>query len=117
MTVNAKIAVLAVSACFATPLAVARECSNPPVRTSEQAACYATVYAEKNKLAHARPLTRHVAKGTKVWTVRYADKRRNTRGADANSSAGRVGESLRHCTVGDNPRGDGQGSGAAHALG
>jgi hypothetical protein len=94
MTVNAKIAVLAVSACFATPLAVARECSNPPVRTSEQAACYATVYAEKNKLAHARPLTRQVAKGTKVWTVRYADKRRNTRGAgwevDVDAASGTI---------------------------
>ena len=85
---------LAVGAFLTTPLAQARECSAPPVRNSEQALCYATAYAEKNKLAHGRPFTRQVTQGAKVWTARFADKRRNTRGAgwevDVDAASGTV---------------------------
>ena len=78
---NVRIAVLVVGAFLLPAVAQAAECSAAPVRSAEQAACYASVYAEKNKLPHTRPLTRQVAKGMKVWTVRFADKRRDTRGA------------------------------------
>jgi hypothetical protein len=76
----AKIAVLAFSACAAT-LAYSRDCAKAPVRDSQQALCYATAYAEKNGLPHARPLTPYVSKGKSLWTVRFADRRVNNRGA------------------------------------
>ena len=60
------------AALLAAPLAHARECAAPPVNNSQQAMCYATSYAEKNKLPHQRGVTRKVSKGPKVWTVRHS---------------------------------------------
>jgi hypothetical protein len=65
----ARLAILA--ALLATPLAHARECAAPPVKDSQQAICYATNYAEKNRLPHGRGVKRKVSKGTKVWTVQH----------------------------------------------
>ena len=66
---------------FITPLADARKCSAPPVRESEQAVCYATAYADKNRLSHGPSHSRKVAKGRTAWSVRFVDTRRDTRGA------------------------------------
>jgi hypothetical protein len=89
----AKIAVLALGA-FAATLAHSRDCAKAPVRDSQQALCYASAYAEKNGLPHARPLTPYVAKGKSLWTVRFADRRPNNRGAgwevDVEPSTGMV---------------------------
>ena len=74
-----KITALALGACFAT-LTYARECPKPPVRDSQQAACYATAYAERHGLRTKLPLAKIVTKGSKFWTVRLADTRPNTRG-------------------------------------
>ena len=74
-----KIAALALGACLAT-FTYARECPKPPVRDSQQAACYATAYAERHGLRTSLPLAKIVTKGSKFWTVRLADTRRNTRG-------------------------------------
>lgn len=56
---------------LALPPADARECAAAPVRNSQQALCYATNYAEKNRLPHGKGVTRKVSKGAKVWTVRH----------------------------------------------
>jgi hypothetical protein len=61
---------LLLAAFFALP-AHARECPAPPVKTSQQAICYATNYAEKNRLPHGKGVSRKVSKGPKVWTVRH----------------------------------------------
>ena len=53
----------------------ARECPEPPVKNSQQAICYATNYAEKNRLAHGRGVARKVSKGPKVWTVRHETRK------------------------------------------
>jgi len=74
-----KIAALAFGACFVT-VSHARDCPKPPLRHSQQAVCYAMVYAEKNGLPHARPLTKRVTKTAKLWTVHFADRPPNTRG-------------------------------------
>jgi len=76
----AKLALLALGACVGT-LSHSRDCAKAPVRDSQQALCYATAYAEKNGLPHARPLTPHVTKGKSLWTVRFADRRPGNRGA------------------------------------
>ena len=59
------------SAFLVAPLAQAKECPAPPVRNSQQAICYATAYAEKNRLPHGKGVSRKVSKGQKVWTVRH----------------------------------------------
>jgi hypothetical protein len=74
-----RLAALAVGACF-TALSHARECPKPPVWNSEQAVCYATVYAKNNDLRHGRPLTKKVTRSAKVWTVHFVDTRRSVRG-------------------------------------
>ena len=79
MNSTLRITALAFGACFVT-FSDARQCSKPPVRNSEQAVCYATVYAEKHGLRHVRPLANKVTKGGKVWTVRFADTRPDKRG-------------------------------------
>ncbi len=79
MNKNVKMAALAFGAAFVT-LSYARECSKPPVRDTQQAACYATAYAERHGLRHWRPLAKRVTQGPKVWTVRFADTRPDRRG-------------------------------------
>jgi hypothetical protein len=74
MNKNVKMTAVAFAACFAT-LSYARECYKPPVHDSQQAACYATAYAERHGLRHVHPLAQRVTKGPKVWTVRFADTR------------------------------------------
>jgi|SRR5436190_10998447 len=72
---------LIVGAGLLTPVAHAGECSAPPVRNSQQAVCYATAYAEKNRLEHGRSFNTKVTKGKKDWTVRFVDGRPDARGA------------------------------------
>ena len=72
--------ILALSMLLAIPLAHARDCSAPPVRNSEQAACYAIAYADKNGIAHGSSFSRKVTKG-RAWNVRFEDKRPDARGA------------------------------------
>lgn len=62
------------AALFAAPFVQAKECAVPPVRTSGQAVCYATAYAEKNRLPHA-PLNKRATRRQKTWTVSFADNR------------------------------------------
>lgn len=58
------------------PHAHAAECPAPPVNNSQQAICYATAYAEKNRLPHrGAGVTRKVSKGPRTWTVAYATKK------------------------------------------
>jgi len=76
---KSRMAAVAVAACFFT-LSYARECSKPPVRETQQAACYATAYAERHGLRHVHPLAQRVTKGPKIWTVRFADTRPDRRG-------------------------------------
>lgn len=64
-----KLAVLLIT--FFTASADARDCDPAPVRSSSQAICHATNYAEKNRLPHGKGVTRKVTKGAKVWTVRH----------------------------------------------
>src|SRR5438270_11737758 len=66
--------ILAIAACFLTPAIFAADCGKPPVRDSEQASCYAVAYAERHRLSHGGALKRSVAKGQKVWTVRYLNE-------------------------------------------
>jgi len=63
--------VFLLGAFLATPLAHGAECPAPPVKSSQQAICYATAYAEKNRLPHGKGVTRKVSKGKKVWTVSH----------------------------------------------
>lgn len=79
MNNNHKLAAAAIAACFITPT-YARECAKPPVYDSQQAACYATAYAQRHGLRHVRPLAQRVTKGPKFWTVRFADTRPDRRG-------------------------------------
>ena len=74
-----KIAALALGACFAT-FTCASGCSKPPVWNSQQALCYATLYAKGHELRHERPLMPKVTKSTKAWTVHFVDARRDVRG-------------------------------------
>lgn len=74
-----KVTALVFGACFAT-FTYARECSKPPVWNSQQALCYATLYAKGHELRHERPLLPKVTKSTKAWTVRFVDARRDVRG-------------------------------------
>ena len=69
---------IAAALVFVAPLAQARECPAPPVSSAGQAVCYATIYAEKNRLEHA-PLRKLARKGKDAWTVRFIDKRPNSR--------------------------------------
>jgi len=77
---NWSMRMLALGTFLITPLAHARECSAPPVRNSEQAVCYATVYADKNGLSHGSSFRKKVTKGRSAWTVRFVDTRRDARG-------------------------------------
>ena len=71
---NAAIWLLA--AFLAAPVAHAAECAVAPVKNSQQAICYATAYAEKNRLPHrGAGVTRKVSKGPKTWTVAYDTKK------------------------------------------
>ena len=70
---------LAIAACFFTPAIFAAGCGAPPVRDSEQATCYAIAYAERHRLSHGDSLKRSVAKGQKVWTVRFLNDRAGAR--------------------------------------
>jgi len=72
---------LVVGALLITPLAYGRDCSAPPVRNSEQAICYATVYGNKNGLPYGSAYKRAVAKGKSSWNVRFEDTRTDSRGA------------------------------------
>jgi hypothetical protein len=63
--------VFLLGALLAAPLAHGKECAAPPVRNSQQAICYATAYAEKNRLPHGKGVSRKVSKGPKAWTVRH----------------------------------------------
>jgi hypothetical protein len=65
---------LILAAAFAWP-AEARECAAPPVKNYQQAMCYATNYAEKNRLPHGKGVSRKVSKGAKVWSVRHDTKK------------------------------------------
>jgi hypothetical protein len=61
---------------LAAPAAHAAECTPAPVKSSQQAVCYATAYAEKNRLPHkGAGVTRKVSKGAKTWTVVYGTKK------------------------------------------
>jgi hypothetical protein len=73
--------ILALGLLLIAPLAHARDCSAPPVRNSEQAVCYATVYGNKNGLPYGSSYTRKVAKGKTNWNVRFEDTRAESRGA------------------------------------
>ena len=66
---------LILGALLVTPLAHGKECAAPPVKSSQQAICYATAYAEKNRLAHGKGVSRKVSKGPKAWTVRHETKK------------------------------------------
>jgi hypothetical protein len=66
---------LAFAAFLVTPMAVAAECSKPPVHESMQAMCYAVAYADKHGLKHGQVFKRSVAKGQHVWTVRFLNDR------------------------------------------
>jgi hypothetical protein len=71
----------AFGAVLITPVTYARECSAPPVRNSEQAACYAMAYAERNRLSDGPSFRKKVTKGRTAWTIRLVDTRRDSRGA------------------------------------
>ena len=94
MNSTARIAALAIGACFVTHGYAAGECPKPPVRDSLQASCYATSYAQRHGLRHERPLTKRVSKGAKFWTVRFADARPNMAGGgwevDVDTATGNV---------------------------
>jgi hypothetical protein len=63
---------------LAAPIARAAECAPAPVKSSQQAVCYATAYAEKNRLPHkGAGVTRRVSKGPKTWTVAYDTKKQD----------------------------------------
>jgi hypothetical protein len=79
MNSTVRLAALALAACFATST-FARECPKAPVWNSQQAVCYATIYAKGHELRHERPLMPKVAKTSKAWTVRFFDVRRDVRG-------------------------------------
>ena len=91
---NWSMRMLALGTFLITPLAYARECSAPPVRNSEQAVCYATVYADKNGLSHGSSFRKKVTKGRSAWTVRFVDTRRDARGGgweiDVDAASGTV---------------------------
>jgi hypothetical protein len=75
------------------PLVAAAQCAAPPVRSSEQAICYAIAYADKNGLRDARALNKSVAKGAKVWTVRFRKRSGPRRGdweVDVDAASGTV---------------------------
>ena len=72
---------LALAAAVVTPLALARECSAPPVRDSDQAMCFAIRYADKNHLSYGPAFKKTIGKGRSAWTIRFADTRKDTRGA------------------------------------
>jgi hypothetical protein len=63
------------AAFLGAPAAHAAECGPAPVKSSQQAICYANNYAEKNRLPHGRGVTRKVSKGPKVWSVRHETKK------------------------------------------
>jgi hypothetical protein len=73
--------IIGLSALLILPPTYARDCAAPPVRDSEQAACYATAYAEKKGLPYGPSFRKKVAKGRTTWNVRYEDTRADTRGA------------------------------------
>ena len=75
------IPVLALGVALAAPLAHARECSAPPVRDSEQAMCFAIRYADKNHLSYGPAFKKTIGKGRNAWTIRFADTRKDTKGA------------------------------------
>ena len=62
---------------LAAPLAHARECAPPPVQSTAQAVCYATIYAEKNRLSHGSSVQKRAKQGKDAWTVSFVDKRPN----------------------------------------
>jgi hypothetical protein len=62
---------------FVPPVVHARECPAPPVRSSGQAVCYATVYAQKNGLSHGPAFKQKTTRGKSAWTVTFVDTRRN----------------------------------------
>jgi hypothetical protein len=84
----------AVAACFFTRPVFAADCAAPPVRSSEQATCYAVAYAERHRLSHGDSLTRSVAKGQKLWTVRFLNDRAGARlrgwEVDIDAASGKV---------------------------
>ena len=67
------------------PLAHAKECPAPPVTSSAQAVCYATGYAEKNRLSHGPSVKKRTTKKANAWTVSFTETR-----ADAPSKGWQV---------------------------
>ncbi|MFN2646125.1 MAG: hypothetical protein ABR570_14140 [Burkholderiales bacterium] len=67
---------IAVVMFFVTRALYAADCAPAPLRDSQHAICYAVTYAERNGLSHGRVFKRTVAKGAKVWTVRFLNTRR-----------------------------------------
>lgn len=57
------------------PFGCLAECAAPPVRSAQQAICYAVAYGNKNGIADAGSLSKRATKGAKVWTVRFLKKR------------------------------------------
>jgi uncharacterized membrane protein len=68
-----------VGALLSAPVTHAAECTAPPVRTAQQATCYAVAYADKNALPHGRSFARKVRRGKDRWTVAFANKQRGKR--------------------------------------
>ena|SRR2546421_2704823 len=70
------------------------DCSAPPVRSSGQAMCYATAYAEKNGLAHGPAFKSKTIKGKNAWTVSFVDTRPKAGGSgwqvDVDAASGTV---------------------------
>ena len=60
------------------PLLHAADCAAPPVVSAGQAICYATAYAEKNRLEH-KPLNKKVSKAKDKWRVTFVDSRPDSR--------------------------------------
>src|SRR3954469_13494744 len=60
---------------FASPAHA--ECPAPPVKSSKQAVCYATAYAEKHNLPHRAGVSRKVTKAPKAWTVHHSTQKQD----------------------------------------
>jgi len=71
----------ALTTLFTVSLAYGLDCSAPPVRSSDQAVCYATGYGDKNGLPHGSSFNRKASKGKSAWNVRFEDTRAESRGA------------------------------------
>lgn len=80
-----KLSVLLAFAFSVAMPAYGKECSAPPVTSSAQAVCYATGYAEKNRLSHGPSVKKRTTKKRNAWTVSFTETR-----ADAPSKGWQV---------------------------